>query len=453
MLVTDIKTEGNNTFVEVMSPMTVENKSVIRFSSTSTQVLPYSWNESVGYLVNEPIEYIYGGSLSSVSQPAETVAENVAFSGNNLVISGYSLNRGLLHYESTQLIHKLNAINISNQKTSYAITANQSATLQANVSIAPYSITNMGFASNVNVSALATGIYKLTVESAVNISTSTKKYENSIKRSGVNISAVINNKNYTIRSNANNELILHVSPITQNTITDHRLLTFNQINAETSLGLKASSLTLTTSDNKVATVTSAGVVKAIGPGLATITIRSGNDIKAIVGVDVSIKGDSFVVANKSVNFTEATQIEVIKTTLSPTNASNNQFTYISQNTNIATVNQEGVILPARKGRTKIYVFNKINPSLVQVINVSVSEPGSVTPPVVDPDPPVVPVVVLGDVNEDGNVTTTDLVILRRYLAGLVQISAQGKLNADIDGNGNITTTDLVKLRRRLAGLE
>jgi hypothetical protein len=60
---------------------------------------------------------------------------------------------------------------------------------------------------------------------------------------------------------------------------------------------------------------------------------------------------------------------------------------------------------------------------------------------------------IGDLNNDYQVSATDLVTMRRYLAGLMDISAKGSAGADIDNNGAVSTTDLVRLRRRLAGLE
>jgi hypothetical protein len=60
---------------------------------------------------------------------------------------------------------------------------------------------------------------------------------------------------------------------------------------------------------------------------------------------------------------------------------------------------------------------------------------------------------VGDLNATDSVSATDLVQLRRYLAGLDPISDKAKFNADLNGDGKVTTTDLVRLRRFLAGLE
>lgn len=62
-------------------------------------------------------------------------------------------------------------------------------------------------------------------------------------------------------------------------------------------------------------------------------------------------------------------------------------------------------------------------------------------------------VLTGDLNNDDQVSATDLVTMRRYLAGLTDITDKGKVGADYDDNGSVSTTDLVRLRRRLAGLE
>jgi hypothetical protein len=59
----------------------------------------------------------------------------------------------------------------------------------------------------------------------------------------------------------------------------------------------------------------------------------------------------------------------------------------------------------------------------------------------------------GDLNGTDTVSATDLVQLRRYLAGLDPLSDKAIFNADLNGDGKVTTTDLVRLRRFLAGLE
>jgi hypothetical protein len=59
----------------------------------------------------------------------------------------------------------------------------------------------------------------------------------------------------------------------------------------------------------------------------------------------------------------------------------------------------------------------------------------------------------GDVNGDNKLSTSDIVILRRYLAGLTTLSDLNKLSGDYNRDGKISTTDIVMMRRKLAGLE
>ena len=57
----------------------------------------------------------------------------------------------------------------------------------------------------------------------------------------------------------------------------------------------------------------------------------------------------------------------------------------------------------------------------------------------------------GDVNCNGRVSITDLVILSRYLAELDDLPCPR--NADINQDGVIDILDMVRLQRMLAGLE
>lgn len=59
----------------------------------------------------------------------------------------------------------------------------------------------------------------------------------------------------------------------------------------------------------------------------------------------------------------------------------------------------------------------------------------------------------GDLNHDESITLTDLVKLRRNLAGLDSLDDKGSFNADLNNDNSLTLTDLVKLRRSLAGLD
>ena len=60
---------------------------------------------------------------------------------------------------------------------------------------------------------------------------------------------------------------------------------------------------------------------------------------------------------------------------------------------------------------------------------------------------------IGDVNLNGKVTITDLVILHRYIDGLEELTAWEYDRADMNRDGIVDEKDYIKLQRVLAGLE
>lgn len=61
-------------------------------------------------------------------------------------------------------------------------------------------------------------------------------------------------------------------------------------------------------------------------------------------------------------------------------------------------------------------------------------------------------VVTADLNGDGKITSTDIVILARYLAGTTELGGAYLMAADINGSGGVSSTDIVILARHLAGI-
>ncbi len=71
----------------------------------------------------------------------------------------------------------------------------------------------------------------------------------------------------------------------------------------------------------------------------------------------------------------------------------------------------------------------------------------------DPDPEIK--VHKGDVDCDGNIRITDVILLNRFIAedNTVQISEQGILNAEVDGADGLTNADAIEILKFLAGLD
>lgn len=116
-------------------------------------------------------------------------------------------------------------------------------------------------------------------------------------------------------------------------------------------------VTWSTSDASVATVSSSGVVSAVGVGTATITATTndGTNLSASCTVTVywnAVTGVSITPATATVNVGETTTLSAVFT---PANASNQNVTWTSSNTSVATVNASGVVTGVSEGNATITV--------------------------------------------------------------------------------------------------
>ena len=64
-----------------------------------------------------------------------------------------------------------------------------------------------------------------------------------------------------------------------------------------------------------------------------------------------------------------------------------------------------------------------------------------------------PPYVIGDISGDGSVDTTDLAVMKLFLAGIGDIDDTVKVAGDMTGDGQINTTDLAQLKLFLAGAD
>ena len=62
-------------------------------------------------------------------------------------------------------------------------------------------------------------------------------------------------------------------------------------------------------------------------------------------------------------------------------------------------------------------------------------------------------IVTGDIDGDEDVTMKDVLVMRRYIAGLLELSDEQISRGDFDGDEDITMKDVLKARRIIAGLD
>ncbi len=113
-------------------------------------------------------------------------------------------------------------------------------------------------------------------------------------------------------------------------------------------------ITWTSSNKSIATVNSKGVVKGKKAGTATITAKSSNGKKATCKVRVkkSVAVKKVALNKKSAKIYVGKTLK-LKTTISPSNASNKKVTWSSSNKSVATVNSKGVVKGKKAGTVTI----------------------------------------------------------------------------------------------------
>lgn len=105
-------------------------------------------------------------------------------------------------------------------------------------------------------------------------------------------------------------------------------------------------------DDKIATVTENGLVKAIGVGKAIITVTSGS-VSVLCNIEVSpihVTGISLSHENIEIEVTDEFKLQA---TVYPEDATNQKIIWISSDERIAKVNEEGMVLGINNGTTKI----------------------------------------------------------------------------------------------------
>ncbi len=120
------------------------------------------------------------------------------------------------------------------------------------------------------------------------------------------------------------------------------------------------SVSWSSSNKKVATVSKSGKITAKAPGTATITVKTKNGgYKATCKITVKkyVKLKYFKLNKSSVSINDG-KIYTLKATFSPSNASNKDLTWKSSNTAVATVSSKGVVKGVKPGTATISCKSK-----------------------------------------------------------------------------------------------
>ena len=130
-------------------------------------------------------------------------------------------------------------------------------------------------------------------------------------------------------------------------------------------------LTYTSSDKAVATVSAAGVVTAKGAGTATIFAKTADGVTGICRVTVTQGITKLILSAASKTLSEGEKA-TLSASYEPKNATAKEVVWSSSNEKVAKVDQNGVVTALSVGEAKITVKSKTNSAVSAVCTVKVT---------------------------------------------------------------------------------
>ena len=189
----------------------------------------------------------------------------------------------------------------------------------------------------------------------------------------------------------------------------------------------------TSSDESIATVSSDGVVTAVGSGTCKITAAptDGSKVTASCDVTVDIKTTGMKLDKTNYTFNKAETIK-INPVITPSKASK-KLTWTSSNTKVAIVSSDGKVTPVGKGTCKITATTTDGTNLSSSCNITSNVEYQ-----------------KGDVNRDGKVNTLDVYYAMK---GIVNgtLTDEEKVILDVNGDSKANTLDINIIMRYIVG--
>jgi hypothetical protein len=121
-------------------------------------------------------------------------------------------------------------------------------------------------------------------------------------------------------------------------------------------------------------------------------------------------------------------------TFAPEDATNTDVVWKSSDTSVATVSDDGVVNAIGAGTATITCTATDGSEVESSCTVTV--PGDVAP---------------GDVNNDGKVSLSDLMLVLNHVSGKKYLTGDAIEAADVDGNGKVNLQDLMKILNYVSG--
>ena len=239
------------------------------------------------------------------------------------------------------------------------------------------------------------------------------------------------------------------------------------------------------SNEKIVKVDSNGNLYGVSSGKATITVRAiSNGVQSSIDIEVYSKVTGIEVNVETITLQEGEQYQIVAN-IEPDDANNKIVQYVSENTNVVSVDENGLMTALQTGNTNIQVFSEEDEDISQSIQVNVIEKiaeedlrfseniqvnGNEISGIEEENRTVEKLLENIFVSEKYQVQIVDKsgnILQNQNLVGTgskVQIYTNTDnqilvaefeiiIYGDVDGNGKINSVDLLKLQRHILELE
>ena len=239
------------------------------------------------------------------------------------------------------------------------------------------------------------------------------------------------------------------------------------------------------SNEKVVKVDDYGNVYGVSSGKATITVRAiSNGVQASIDIEVYSKVTGIAINVENITLQEGEQYQILSN-VEPDDANNKKIRYISEISDIATVDENGLITAIKTGNTNIKVCADEDENISQSISVNVIEKISeedlsfssnikvdgneitgikeenqtvekLLENIMTSEKYVVKIVDKeGNTLEDGDLVGTGAKVQIFTNTDTQNVVAEYSIiiYGDVDGNGKINSVDLLKLQRHILEIE
>ena len=271
----------------------------------------------------------------------------------------------------------------------------------------------------------------------------------------------------------------------------------------------------TSSNPNVATIDDKGMIQAISSGKSIITVKAEeNNVENSIEINVYSPVTNIIIDQKEI-YIQKDDTFKINAYIEPEDANNKKIVYQSENDEIATIDENGIITAKKEGEVKIYIYSEENNEIKEECKVTVVRKledseihfdsslkiESLEISGIDYEKNTVAdikqkittdlelvfinnknqilsdteivgtgskiqvkengqvlreykIVIYGDVNGDGKINSVDLLVLQRHILEIEEIEDIYKKSANIRKDGKKpTSVDLLLIQRHILGLQ